>query len=791
MVKPISVGRGSIVLLVFACALSALMLALAASAPVVVSESFTSVGSTSVDLHAELNPEGLASSYVFEYGTSDEPYEAATATAAFGTGGTPVGVTAQVENLRPETVYHFRVVATNQEGSTPGEDQVLTTFPLSLGLPDERGYEMVTPAEGAEMEVYVSAGDQPEGEEAIVTPRPMVAAADGEAVAYVGSPTSGGNGSQGNDQGNQYLATRDAGGTWTQHAVQPNGYGSPVFVSFSADLTMSVLVSEEALAPGAISEYHVLYAHNDSDGSNLAFFTTKPPDREPNEFGAAARGGYSRELGEFYAGASADFKHQYFEANDALVSPAVDGGSEENNLYESFEGQLRVVNVLPNGTSEPNASFGEPPIGAYEPGGFSHAISASGARVFWTDDNTGALYVRENAATTSLIAEHATFLTAAADGSNVLYAKGGDIYDEDLETRLTSDLTPGAQLQGLLGASENLGYIYFVADAELAGGATAGKPNVYLLHAGTVTFIATVGGAESYGNSGREYGLWEPDIGFRTSEVTPSGLGLVFGTGASLTGYDNRNEVNGSAVEEVYVYDAADGRLACASCDPSGERPSVAAPGGFIPVSEAATYQPRVISEDGGELFFGSPDPLVPQATDGRENIYEWERDGNGTCTRPAGCISLLSGGTSTNASYLIGTSTTGDDVFMATRAQLSEQDQNELYDLYDARVGVKAPTAESKCTGTGCQGAPLAPPVFATPASETFSGIGNFAPAPAPVAKPKQQHKAKTKHKANAKHKTKRRRRRGLGSHGGKVKSTRGGVRRARVQGGERGRGR
>ena len=48
----------------------------------------------------------------------------------------------------PETEYHYRVIATNANGSTPGPDQTFTTFPvLSLGLPDDRGYELVSPAQ--------------------------------------------------------------------------------------------------------------------------------------------------------------------------------------------------------------------------------------------------------------------------------------------------------------------------------------------------------------------------------------------------------------------------------------------------------------------------------------------------------------------------------------------------------------------------------------------------------------------------------------------------------------------
>lgn len=739
------------------CSASAL-----AAAPTIEAESFDEAGPHGAALKATIDPAGLPTSYVFEYGPSAGDYEASTPVTEIGAAASGVGVIAHIEGLEPETTYHFRVVATNESGTTRGGDEALTTFPpTSLGLPDGRGYEMVTPVENENAEVYKPGGSGGgASEEANDSGFPAVAAADGQAVAYVASPTAGGNGSQGDGAGNQYLATRNPAGGWTQRDIQPTGYGSPVYWAFSSDLSIGVLVSSEPLAAGVPAEYPVLYTRQSGEAGEASyspFFTVTPPNRKPREFYATAPEGYSRALGEYYAGASSDFSHLLFEADDALVPPAVDGGRFEDDLYESVAGQLRLVNVLPSGASEPNATFGAPVenegTGAVN---FSHVISSDGSRVFWTDLNTGALYVREDGATTSLIAERATYLTAAADGSQVLYIKAGDLYEDDLENGVTTDLAPGGEVQGLLGASEDLGYIYIVADADLAPGASAGKPNLYLLHGATVKFIATLGTAseedlgEFYGNG--DYYPWAPDIGFRTAEVTPDGRNAVFMSSRSLTGYDNISETSGEREQEVYVYDAESGQLSCASCDPSGERPAgVETPAGFLPVSQHFTYQQQVISEDGARVFFGSSEPLVPQASDGKLNVYEWERDGSGECRRGGGCIYLLSGGASPHDSYLLDASASGNDVFMVTAAHLLPQDQNEYYDVYDARVGVTAPPTPPQCTGTGCQGNPSAPPTFATPASVTFEGIGNF-PPPAPVVKKTVKSKRKTRHKASQK---------------------------------------
>ena len=80
----------------------------------------------------------------------------------------------------------------------------------------------------------------------------------------------------------------------------------------------------------------------------------------------------------------------------------------------------------------------------------------------------------------------------------------------------------------------------------------------------------------------------------------------------------------------------------------------------------------------------------------------------------------------------MIGASTNGNDVFMTTRGKLVPEDENENTDVYDIRADAVPPPTPPRCTGSGCQGVPSTPPVFATPPSVTYGGVGNFeAPAP------------------------------------------------------------
>jgi hypothetical protein len=83
--------------------------------------------------------------------------------------------------------------------------------------------------------------------------------------------------------------------------------------------------------------------------------------------------------------------------------------------------------------------------------------------------------------------------------------------------------------------------------------------------------------------------------------------------------------------------------------------------------------------------------------------------------------------------------------VFIITRVQLVAEGQGEGYAVYDARVGGVQLPAQAGCPVSGCQVAPGLPPVFATPPSSTFEGVGNF-PPPAPAAGVKTKPKAKAK---------------------------------------------
>ena len=276
--------------------------------------------------------------------------------------------------------------------------------------------------------------------------------------------------------------------------------------------------------------------------------------------------------------------------------------------------------------------------------------------------------------------------------------------------------------------------------------------NLYVWHEGAISFIATLSNEDS-GDWGSTEGGGErgqsieerPDLADVTAGGSPDGQYLAFMSKERLTGFNNVDAspaAKGAADEEVYLYNADTKLITCASCNPDGEQPDgvldtakageglgllvdrrgdwvssedlrsptdhwlAASIPGWTPLGvsglPAALRPPRYISNT-GRLFFNSAAALVPvehagtrqetidgQPTQvGRENVYEYEPDGVGSCTSERGCIALISSGTSETESAFLDASASGDDAFFVTAQPLVAADHDTNFDLYDAHVCV------------------------------------------------------------------------------------------------------
>ncbi len=706
--------------------------------PSIESTSVRYVGTHSAEMTATINAHGSKTHYYFEVGT-DGPCSVAKCTrtpAVEGDAGqSQAGVTASVglSTLAPATTYHYRVVATNAGGQTVGADAAFSTFATATtGLPDERAYELVSPRDKHGGQVFPP---EPNGGSCITgeckpgineAPAPMQSTPEGDVIAYEGSPFSPNLGPSGE---NEYISSRTSDG-WRTTDLSPftelSG-GGQGFKALSADLSRGILFDlEPTLAPAAPEGYANLYSDDTERNSFTPIITTRPPNRP----GGRSATSFAPKL----AGASGDFSDVVFEANDALTSGAIDGGASSDNLYVWDGNGLSLANILPSGSPDgPDVAIGSGTELTSSTGGqdYSHAISQDGSRIFWTDLATGQVYLREDTSRTVAVPDAGRFLTAGVDGRQVLLSDGR-LYD--LETHQLTDLTNGAGgFAGILGANSDLTKVFFVDSEALGGAGVAGGNNLYLWRPGDLTYIATLSGEDRatwFLSASHSASDWAASPAHRTAQVTSDGRYLAFMSTAQLTKYDNHDATTGNADFEVYEYDAETNRLTCASCDPTGARPLGPSNLSLIkPGAEAELPQPQNLASD-GRIFFDSEDTLSANDTNGRtQDVYEFEPTGVGTCASDNGCVYIISSGNDASDSNFVAASGDGSDVFFATRQQLSDEDNDELLDLYDARVhgGFAPGTVPFSCTGEECRGSGPSAPILESPASATLGNSGNL----------------------------------------------------------------
>jgi hypothetical protein len=611
----------------------------------------------------------------------------------------------------------------------------------SLKLPDCRAYELVSPADksgGVGGVLNFEWGHQ--------APNPMQATSDGSGIVYSGEhffePQVG--------RLVEYASSRNIGG-WGTVGVTPFGQESDNFstiVASSANLSSYLVTTEEGAqySSEAPEGYRDLYVASQV-GSLTPLITKKPPDRTPAEFGYFDG---SQAFRLVATSTSEDMSRVYFEANDALSGTgAIDGGPDENNVYRWDDGQLRLVNVLPDGVTEPNATLGfeyGDEVNLIRTPDLDHAVSTNGLRAFWTDENatpTTHLYLRESYFVGDQESERTVpideavggggeFISASSDGAVVLFKKGERLYIYDVDTGELTDLTAAAtapQVQGVVGSGEAERYVYFVAYGVLteAGNkrgekAQAGADNLYVYEptpsfpgGHEIVYIATLAASDEetplnhVSNGGRRVTDWTPTIAQRTAEASPDGQYLAFGSHAALTGASSQGA-------QIFVYDASTGALACASCGSIGASDET-----FLPPAQDSygTRSQRYMLDD-GRLFFTTASALVSDDTNEVEDVYEWE-DGE---------VHLISSGESDVRSVFADASESGSDVFFTTSQALVPEDQDEITDLYDAREGggFPVPPIRANCESSAeCQDAVPTPTALGIPPSATFSGAGNL----------------------------------------------------------------
>jgi hypothetical protein len=802
----------------------------APAAPGILSTSAANLSSTFADLDGRIDPDGVATSYHFEYLSAASyaadgesfsgpdpavivPVPDGSIGSGGPTGGAPQSVMQHIGPLAPGSTYFYRLVAENAQGVTSGgvcEDErglraacSFSTLPaVAPGLPDGRSYELVTPAtkEGGSDLFALPENDGQFHNEDRGTPSES---GDGFLLETKSSfgPFPGAFGSG-------YVFHREPErGEWTYKSLAPPSLGvQAIFETFFDPADFSRVGVNDTIGSDVAEEGQRTQSLLGEPGGPYTTLHTDPifhlvgTSVEPHEEGRIV-------------GASRDMSHVVLESEVLGAAgqvrpadhacPGAEGVKHGAALCEWVGGSLKLISV--NNEGEPVNACGASLGAGFERGGAHNAVSADGSRVFFTApqsrerggvtlsgpgcSNPPQLYARVEVKTSSgevvgktldvsvpaqgvkeevagkLVTPReypALYVGASEDGSKVFFtseawltADHSKVHDLELyaceiivegeqpacklaRVSAGEEGEPGgeagAEVQMVLAVPADGSAIYFTADGVLAPGASPGDCEglhglqgscaLYRYQLATAstpaktTFVAasapcSFDNAQECSIDADEAGSFLPEPERTRVYATPDGRYLLFKNGT-----------------RIYRYDSVGERLTLISS--SGEF-TRSAP------DQTASGALRAMSNDGSYVFFDTADPLVPAATNGTLDVYEWHE----------GVISLIGSGSEAGPSYFLGYSpyvtpggetVEGGNVFIGTHAKLVPADTNSVGNIYDARVCVAEspciqppPGETAQCEGSSCESTPVEP-LDATPTSLTFSGPGDVSSEASPA---------------------------------------------------------
>jgi sugar lactone lactonase YvrE len=723
--------------------------------------------------------------------------------ADIGAGEADVPQSLRIRGLAPGTTYYYRVLAINSLGTSEGAERTFTTQRPTppFALTDSRAWEMVSPPDkqGAPVEALTREGglilasedgnrltyvvDGALGEEVHGNRSPewqqvlATRGAGGWSSQDIATPSSKAKGVTAGQAPEYQFFTPDLSVTLVEPAGQapepplaPGVTQATMYLRDNATGNYLPLVTDANVTPGTVFGAQLHFVSATPDLSHVVIASKVALTGPSSAPGLYEWAGGKLQFISVLPGGAAGHEPELGYDHAPANSISSDGSrviwttSEEN----AHRGHLYMRDTVKGETARLDVAQG---ISESVGTGVAQFQSASsdGSRVFFTDKQ------RLTADSTA----DPTF-----PGSADLYECDIVEENEKLACRLkdlTVDHNEGehANVQGFLfGASEDGTSVYLVAQGVLASNengngeaAAFAKNNLYGLHFDgtewTTTFIATLTTEDNLEWEGNKIA----NSAFLTARVSPSGRYLAFMSNGSPTGYDSVDaspEAKGARDEEVYLYDSAAASLRCVSCNPTGARPAGVLdtvesgeglgllvdrrkiwagrwlagniPGWTAQSLTSALFQSRYLSDE-GRLYFNSPDTLVPAAANGKENVFEYEPSGVGSCESASGaCVALLSSGASDKESAFIEATPSGSDAFFVTESKLLPQDTDTAFDIYDARVctGASPCLTPPLLPSPGCATAGTCRP--ASPSQEapggpsgtaTFSGQGNAAPPP------------------------------------------------------------
>lgn len=752
--------------------------------PIVDSFTATELTATSAKLTARVNPGGADTTYQFEYGPSPALGSLAPASPEdIGAARTDVTRTVHLEGLAEHATYYFRVLASNRFGTVTSEKQTFNFFPpgcpnahlrqqVGAGfLPDCRSYELASAAyAGSSILVPSSAPNSPYA----TSPSRVFYTGVFGAIPETGDPV--------NSLGDLYEATRTPTG-WETHYIglaanETGAMGCPPGSGFNRleyffDLAQRCVLTNPSMgkvvdwSEGNPKEYEVGFPPGASNAPYVWSSSGQFLERWPD--GLEAIKNAEKFKGE--TAASADLSHFVFSSDVRFVKGTVEGAVYDDNIET---GEVLIASRAISGSS-----FAAHPL----------KVSADGSHILLSSLN-GHLFMRVDGSTTFEIApgHKVSFVGMTADGSKVYLTSEERLTPEDTDnstdlymwsekgelegTPLTlvsqgprgagndnechpvpetetfhnqegkeftrefpwttgCDVVPisftkYANLHGGLGgnglsdsflAAQN-GDIYFYSPEQLDGlRGVPGGVNLYDYREGRPRFVATLS-PEPVCTYGGEFQHVCSEGPIARMDVTPDDSHAAFITTSRLTEYDNAGHA------EIYSYEPTTEQLRCDSCDPAGEPPT----------ADVYASQNGLFQTEDGRVFFATANALVPQDTNGGEDVYEYSGGRLSLITPGTGESHIGDGFSEVRARPgLVSVSANGADVYFSTYETLVPQDRNgsSTLKIYDARTngGFPVPAAEPPCAAADeCHGVGSPPEAVLSEGTSARLGTGGNA---------------------------------------------------------------
>jgi len=749
------------------------------------------VTQTEAQLGAHIDPEGLPTSYRFEWGNA--PCSANPCTKVpvsgrdLGDGSSVVVAKEDLSGLSSATSYHYRVVATNAEGTTEGPDQVFETL-NSCGLTDNRCYEMVSPTDKGPVG---AAGDM-----AILgNTLQYQVARDSPAVAYNmaygdSDATAGGEVLYQASRGLTDWSSFQLGAPALDVSVEPQGSNTHWTLALASDLSCGIYISPQRLADDAPQEMldagaGLLYRRN-ADGS-WTTITSLPAENVSDVVDRDWTSQY-RFIGMSDQPGN---RCERIIFRTPFQYPGVDTGVDGDDSYITYEwndGVLSNVGEIPGpgGTVDAFVTPGASSGGELTVDTLNHAgsVTKDASRVFFqavrhasskpAEVGQRGVFVRDSGATaidaslsqTAVPNDgHSRYETASGDGQHVFFTAryglaangdadgptscviqvgqgeengpGCDLYrysvaDGSLTSMTGANPNPGgAGVAGIIDVSDDGSHVYFAARGQLVQG--EGNSEAKNLADGTYSIYLAVGGTPAaspelrfVGALGGAPGLpaYHSLAGGRTRYITPAWNSKVTPDGSRLL------FASGADMAGHESGGLSEAYLYDADADVT------------ICVSCRRDGQPSVVpsvlplASNDDATNWNSP-PVTLTADGRRVFFYSTNRLASGAIEGRAnlyqwedGQVSFLansSPNTTSKSLQLVGASADGDDVYFTTVDRYTWEDTDSKLDVYDARVGGGFPE-------------PPAPPAPCNPLAASDceeSGAGESGPGPVETAKP------------------------------------------------------